>query len=60
MGLECKGLSNANYPSEIVAAVKRGIMQIKESTNANFPALVLATEFSRPVVYMVQYEPERS
>ena len=60
IGLECKGLSNASYPSEIVAAVNRGIKQIKESPNAKFPALVLATEFSRPVVYMVQYEPERS
>jgi len=57
IGLECKSLSNANYSSEIVAAVKRGIKQIEESTNANFPALVLATEFSRPVIYMVQYEP---
>ena len=60
IGLECKGLSNATYSSEIVAAVQRGIKQIKESTNANYPALVLATEFSQPVVYMVQYEPERS
>ncbi|MCY4063985.1 MAG: hypothetical protein OXG53_16560 [Chloroflexi bacterium] len=59
IGLECKGLSNAKYPSEIVAAVQGGIKQIKESPNAKFPALVLATEFSRPVVYMVQYEPER-
>ncbi len=60
MGLECKGLSNASYPSEIVAAVNRGIKQIKESPNANFSALVVATEFSRPVVYMVQYEPKRA
>lgn len=60
IGLECKGLSNASYPSEIVAAVNRGIEQIKESPNANFPALVIATEFSRPVVYMVQYEPKRA
>lgn len=57
IGLECKGLSNASYRSEIVAAVNRGIKQIKESPNADFPALVLVTEFSRPEVYMVQYEP---
>ena len=60
LGLECKGLSDARYPSAIVAAINKGIKQIKESMNSNLPALVLATEFSRPVIYMVQYEPERS
>ena len=60
MGLECKGLSEARYPSEIAAAVRQGIKQIEESTSANLPALVVATDFSRPVIYMVPYEPQRS
>ena len=53
-GLEAKGLSCAQYPSQIVRAVNDGIDQIRNSKNANLPAWVLATEFSRPVIYMVQ------
>jgi len=53
-GLEAKGLSYAQYPSQIAGAVNDGIGQIKKSDNADLPAWVLATEFSRPVIYMVQ------
>ncbi|MDE2949390.1 MAG: hypothetical protein OXT68_01370 [Chloroflexota bacterium] len=53
-GLEAKGLSHAQYPSQIVRAVNDGIDQIKNSDNADLPAWVLATEFSRPVIYLVQ------
>jgi len=53
-GLEAKGLTDAQYPSQIVSAVNDGIDQIKNSVNADLPAWVLATEFSRPVIYMVQ------
>ncbi len=53
-GLEAKGLSGARYPSEIVRAINDGIDQIRESINASVPAWVVATEFSRPVIYMVQ------
>ena len=53
-GLEAKGLSNAQYPSQIVRAVNDGIDQIRASDNADLPAWVLAIEFSRPVIYMVQ------
>jgi len=53
-GLEAKGLSGARYPSEIVRAINDGIDQIRESRNASVPAWVVATEFSRPVIYMVQ------
>lgn len=57
MGLESKGLSHARYTSQIVTAVKGGLAQIRKSKFAELPALVVATEFSRPVIYMVQYEP---
>ncbi|MCY4465391.1 MAG: hypothetical protein OXE46_07635 [Chloroflexi bacterium] len=57
MGLESKGLSHAKYPSQIVTAVRDGLAQIRKSKYAKLPALVVATEFSRPVIYMVQYEP---
>ena len=54
MGLEAKGLSNERYPS---GRVKAGLAQIRKSKNALLPALVVASEFSRPVIYMVRYEP---
>lgn len=57
MGLESKGLSHARFPSDITGAIKDGIAQIVNSKNAEVPALVVATEFSRPVIYMVHYEP---
>ena len=53
-GLEAKGLSDAKYPSQIVKAVNDGIDQTRKSPNASVPVWVLATEFSRPVIYMVQ------
>ena len=59
-GLEAKGLSYARYPSQIVRMVNVGLDQIMESPNADLPAWVVATEFSRPVVYMVKYEPQSS
>ena len=57
MGLESKGLSHARYPSQIITAVRKGLSQISKSKFSGLPALVVATEFSRPVIYMVQYEP---
>ena len=57
MGLESKGLSHARFASDITGAIKDGIAQIVNSKNAEVPALVVATEFSRPVIYMVHYEP---
>jgi len=57
MGLESKGLSHARYTSQIVTAINGGLAQIRKSKFAGLPALVVATEFSRPVIYMVQYEP---
>ncbi len=57
MGLESKGLSHAQYPSDITGAIKDGLAQIVESKNAEVPALVVATEFSKPTIYMVRYEP---
>ncbi len=59
MGLEAKGLSHARYPSDITGAIKDGIAQIAESVNAQVPAIVVATDFSRPTIYMVRYEPYR-
>ena len=53
-GLEVKSLSDAKYNSEIVRAVRRGIDQAQRANHAKLPLLVLAAEFSRPVIYMVQ------
>ena len=67
MGLEAKGLSHARYPSDITEAIKGGIAQIANAqkdqkdrdTNAKVPGLIVATDFSRPTIYMVRYEPQR-
>ena len=52
--MEAKGLSDAEFPSEITRVVRKGIEQTKRSDSTGLPAFVLATEFSRPVIYMVQ------
>ena len=62
MGLEAKGLSHARYPSDITEAIKIGIAQIAKAqkdheTSKKVPAVIVATDFSRPTIYMVPYEP---
>ena len=52
--LEVKGVSDAEFPSEITREVRKGIKQTKRSDNTWLPAFVIVTEFSRPVIYMVQ------
>ena len=52
--MESKGITEARYPSDIKAQVDKGIKQSKRSDNTLLPAYIIVTEFSTPVVVMVQ------
>ena len=59
-GLEAKGRSNAKNLGQIRQAINEGLNQIEYSHNAHLPAWVVATDFRRPIIYMVKYEPQSS
>ena len=52
--MEVKGITEAEYESQIIGQVRNGIEQSKGSDDTGLPAYIIVTEFSRPVVYMVQ------
>ena len=52
--MECKGVTEARYPSDIIAQLKKGIAQSIQSDHTELPAYIIVAEFSQPVIYMVQ------
>lgn len=52
--MESKGITEARYPSDIKSTLDRGIEQSKQSDDTRLPAFIIVTEFSKPVVIMVQ------
>ncbi|MDE2749517.1 MAG: hypothetical protein OXI34_11185 [Chloroflexota bacterium] len=52
--MESKGITEARYPSDIKNQLDRGIKQTKQSDHTDLPVYIIATEFSQPVIYMVQ------
>jgi len=52
--LEVSGIGNANQESTIRARVRNKLRRTSRSDSARVPAYVIVTEFSRPVVYMVE------
>lgn len=52
--MESKGITEARYPSDITYALKSGVDQVKQSDQSQLPAYIIATELSKPVIYMVR------
>ena len=52
--LEVKGRTRINSDSELRSQVQKAMRQTVLSVSTNMPVYVILTEFSRPVVYMVQ------
>ncbi len=52
--MESKGITEARYPSDIKARVDEGAKQSKRSDETGLPAYIIVTEFSNPVIVMVQ------
>lgn len=52
--MESKGITGARYPSDITYPLNKGVEQSKQSDQFRLPAYIIATEFSQPIIYMVQ------
>lgn len=52
--MESKGITEARYLSDITYSIDKGIEQSKQTDHTRLPAYIIATEFSKPVIYMVQ------
>ena len=52
--MECKGITEARYPSDIKAKVDEGINQSKRSDSARLPAYIIVTDFGKPIIVMVR------
>ena len=52
--MECKGITEARYPSEIKVKVDEGINQSKRSDTTRLPAYIIVTDFGKPIIVMVQ------
>ena len=52
--MESKGITHARSLRDIKTATDKGINQSKQSDHTLLPAYIIATEFSKPVIYMVQ------
>ena len=52
--MESKGITEARYPSDIKTKVDGAITQTKRSDHTLLPAYIIVTEFSGPVILMVQ------
>ena len=52
--MESKGITQARSLSDIRSSVTKGIEQTKQSDHTHLPVYIIATEFSQPVIYLVQ------
>lgn len=52
--MESKGITQARSESDIRDAINQGIKQSKKSDRSLLPAYIIATDFGRPVICMVQ------
>jgi len=52
--MESKGITEARYPSDIKARIEEGTNQSKRSDQSRLPAYIIATDFGKPVIVMVQ------
>ena len=52
--MEVKGRTRLENDSQIRDVVRKGLKQTRRSAATRLPAYVILTEFSRPVIYMVQ------
>lgn len=52
--MESKGITKARYFSDIREAIKNGIAQSKQSDHTHLPVYIIATDFGKPLICMVQ------
>ena len=52
--MEAKGRTRLDRESQIRSEVRKGLIQAGRSDDTNLPVYVILTEFSRPIIYMVQ------
>ena len=52
--MESKGITDAIYPSDIKTPLDAGYIQSRKSDDTGLPVFIIATEFSKPVIVMVQ------
>ncbi len=52
--MEAKGRTELKYDSQIQRVVTKALEQTEQSDNTKLPAYIVVTEFSRPVIYLVE------
>lgn len=52
--MEAKGRTELKYDRQIQRVVNKALEQTEQSDNTKLPAYIVVTEFSRPVIYLVE------